>query len=90
MEAAGGAVDADGDGDGFEQAGCDEAGGSTGEVVDRVGGLQRSDALLVAESEERVGECGALLWGVDLCGDAGERVPSPVGIVLGDRFAEAL
>lgn len=46
--------------------------------------------MLVAELDDRVRERRALLWGVDLCGDSGERVPSPVGIVVGDRFAESL
>jgi hypothetical protein len=39
VEAAGGAVDAGLDGDGFEQAGGDEAGGWGVEVEQRVGGL---------------------------------------------------
>ena len=66
MEAAWGAADADGDGDGFEQAGGDEAGGSGAEVQQRVGGLAAVEAALVAEADDRVGEPGALLWGVDL------------------------
>ncbi len=90
MESAGGAAGADGDGDGFDQAGADEAGGWAGEVVDRVGGLERFDALLVAQGEERVGELGALRGCVDLRGDGGERVPAPVGIVVRDRFTESL
>ena len=68
MEAAGGAVGADWDGDGFEQAGGDEAGGVGVEVEERVGGLAAADAALVAESDDRVGESGALLGGVDLFG----------------------
>ena len=51
----GGAVDADGDGDGFEEAGADEAGGAAVEVEERVGGLAAVDAVLVAESDDRVG-----------------------------------
>ena len=66
MEAAGGAAGADGDGDGFEEAGGDEAGGSAVEVEERVGGLAAVEAALVAELDDRVGEAGALLWGVDL------------------------
>jgi hypothetical protein len=48
LEAAGGAGDADGEGDGFEQAGGDEAGGAAVEVDDRGGGLSAGDAVLVA------------------------------------------
>ena len=48
------------------------------------------DAALVAESDDGVGESCPLLWGVDLPGDGGERVPAPVGVVVFDRFAEAL
>ena len=90
MEAAGGAVDAGGDGDGFEQAGGDESGGSAAEVEQRVGGLAAVEAALVAEADERVGQSCPLLWGVDLFVDGGQRVPSPVGVVVLDRFAQAL
>lgn len=48
LEAAGGAAGADGDGDGFEQAGGDEAGGSAVEVEDRGCGLAAVDAVLIA------------------------------------------
>ena len=58
-----------GDGDGFEQAGGDEAGGAAVEVEERVGGLAAVDAALVAESDDRVGESCPLLWGVDLLGE---------------------
>ena len=90
MEAAGGAVDAGGDGDGFEQAGGDQAGGVGAEVQQRVGGLAAVDAALVAEADDRVGQSCPLLWGVDLFVDGGERVPAPVGIVVFDRLAQAL
>jgi len=90
MEPGGGAVDADGDGDGFKQAGADEAGGAAVEVEEGVGGIVTAEAALVAESDDRVGELGALSGGVDLFGDGGERVPAPVGIVVFDRFPEAL
>jgi hypothetical protein len=90
VKAARGAADADGDGDGFEEAGADEAGGAAVEVEECVGGLAAADAVLVAESDDGIGESCPLLWGVDLLGDGGERVPAPVGIVAFDRFAEAL
>jgi hypothetical protein len=90
VEAGWGAAGADGDCDGFEEAGGDQAGGGAVEVEERVGGLASVDAVLVAESDDRVGELGSLLWGVDLFGDGGERVPAPVGVVVFDRFAEAL
>jgi len=48
--------------------------------------LLACDASLVAEFDQRVGELGALLWGVDLFGHGREGVPSPVGVVF-DRFA---
>jgi hypothetical protein len=60
------------------------------EVKQRVGGLAMTDPALVAESDDRVGESCALLRGVDLFVDVGERVPAPVGVVTLDRFAEAL
>jgi len=60
------------------------------EVEERVGGLPASDPVLVAQSDDRVGESGALLGGVDLSVDGGERVPAPVGIVVLDRFAQPL
>ena len=60
------------------------------EVEDRGGGLAVVDAVLVSEAGQRVGEFGSLLGRVDLGGDGGERVPSPLGVVFGDRFAEAL
>ena len=41
-------ADADGDGNGFEQAGSDEAGGASVEVQEGVGGLAAVDAVLVA------------------------------------------
>ena len=83
-------LDADGEGDGFEQAGGDEAGGAAVEVEQRVGGLAAVDVVLVAESDDRVGESCSLLGGVDLLVDGGERVPAPVGVVVFDRFAQAL
>jgi hypothetical protein len=46
--------------------------------------------VLVAELDDRVGESCPLLWGVDLLVDGGERVPAPVGVVVFDRFAQAL
>jgi hypothetical protein len=49
--------------------------------------LTASDALLVAEGDDRVSESGALLWGVDLLGDRGQRVPAPLGVVVLDGFA---
>jgi hypothetical protein len=85
VEAGGGAADADGHGDGFEQAGGDESGRSGAEVEQRVGRLAAVDAALVAEVDDRVGQSCPLLWGVDLLVDGGERVPSPVGIVVLDR-----
>ncbi len=90
MQAAGGAAGADGDGDGFEQAGGDESGGAAVEVEECVSGLAVVDAVLVAESDDRVGESGSLLWGVDLVGAGGEGVPAPVGVVVFDRFAQAV
>jgi hypothetical protein len=90
LEAAGGAVDADGDGNGFQEAGGDESGGAAVEVEERVGGLAAVDAVLVAESEDRVGESCSLLWGVDVLVDGGECVPAPVGVVVFDCFAESL
>lgn len=90
MEAAGGAADADRDGDGFEKAGGSESGGAGAEVEERVCGLAAVDAALVAESDDRVGEACSLLWGVDLVVDGGERVPTPVWVVVFDRFAESL
>jgi hypothetical protein len=45
---------------------------------------------LVAYSDDRVGEPGALLGGVDLLMDGGQRIPAPLGIVVFDRFAQAL
>ena len=59
------------------------------EVEERVGGLAAVDAMLVAESDDRVGESCSLLWGVDLLVDGGECVPAPVGVVVFDCFAEA-
>jgi hypothetical protein len=41
-------VGADGDGDGFEQPGADQAGGWRVEVEQCVGGLAAADATLVA------------------------------------------
>jgi hypothetical protein len=70
--------------------GADEAGGVAVEVEERVGGLPAVDAALVAQSDDRVGESCPLLRGVDLLGDGGKRVPAPVGVVVFDRFAEAL
>ncbi len=90
MEAAGGAVDADRDGDGFERTGGDEAGGAGVVVEQRVGGLPAVDLALVAESDDRVGGSCPLLGGVDLLVHGGERVPAPVGVVEFDRFAQAL
>ena len=53
----------------------------------RVGGLAAADAAWSRSSDDRVGESGSLLGGVDLLVDAGERVPAPVGVVVFDRFA---
>lgn len=60
------------------------------EVQECVGGLAASDAVSVAEVGDRVGESGALLGGVDLVVEVGERVPAPVRVVVFDRFAEPL
>lgn len=57
------------------------------EVKERVGGLAVTDPALVAESDDRVGESCALLGGVDLLVDVGERVSAPIGVVVFDRFA---
>jgi hypothetical protein len=67
-----GAAGADGDGDGFEEACGDKAGGGAVEVEERVGGLVAVDAVLVAESDDGVGEPRSLLRGVDLFRDSGE------------------
>jgi hypothetical protein len=48
LEAAGGVAGADCEGDGFEQACGDEAGGLAVEVEDRGGGLGATDAVLIA------------------------------------------
>lgn len=90
MEAAGGAAGADCDGDGVGEARGEEVLGSGVEVVDGVGGLGAGQAVLIAESEDRVGEAGALLWGVDLFGHGAEFVPASVGIVVEDRVPEPL
>ena len=90
MESAGGAFGADLDGDGLHQAGGDEAFAVGVEVQKCVGGLAAFDAVLVAEVDDRVGESGALLGGVDLLVEVGERVPAPVRVVVFDRFAEPL
>lgn len=90
MEAAGRAFDADVDGDGLHQAGCDEASAVCVEVQECVGGLAATDPGLVAEADNGVGESGVLLRGVDLLVQVGERVPAPVGVVMFDRFAQAL
>ena len=90
MEAAGCPFDADLDGDGVHQAGGDEASAVGVKVKECVGGLAVGDPVLVAEADDRVGESGALLGGVDLLVKVGERVPAPVGVVVFDRFAESL
>lgn len=90
MEAAGGAVSADLDGDGFKEAGGDQAGAFGVEIEERVGGLPASNPVLIAQSHDRVRESGALLGGVDLQLHSGECVPSPVRVVVLDRFAQAL
>ena len=59
------------------------------EVEQRVRGLAAVESVLVAELDDGVCESGALLGGVDLFVDVGERVPAPVGVVVFDRFAEA-
>ena len=59
------------------------------EVRESVGGLSAADVVLVAEPDDRVGESCALLGGVDLFVNVGERVPAPVGVVVLDRFAQA-
>jgi hypothetical protein len=61
-------------GDGFEQAGGDEAVALAVKVQQRVGGLAADDPALVAYSDDRVGEPGALLGGVDLLVDGGQRI----------------
>lgn len=66
MKAARGAAGAGCDGDGVGEARGEEVLGSGVEVVDRAGGLGAGDAVLIAESDDRVGEAGALLWGGDL------------------------
>jgi hypothetical protein len=90
LEAAGGAAGADFDGDGVDDAGGEESLRACAQVVDGVGGLAGSDSLLVTEDEERVGELGALLWGVDLLGNDRQFVPAVVGLVVGDRVSEPL
>ena len=90
MEAAGGAVGAGCDGDGVGEAGGEEVLGAGVEVVDRVGGLGAGEAMLIAESEDRVGEVGALLGGVDLLGHGAQLFPAAVGIVVSDRALQAL
>jgi hypothetical protein len=60
------------------------------EVEQRVGGLAATDPVLLAELDDGVGEVCPLLWCVDLLVDCGERVPAPVGVVVFDRFAQAL
>ena len=89
-EAARRAVSADSDGDCFEQAGGDEPGALAVEIEKCVGSLSWSDAVLIAETDDRVGESRALLGGVALLVDGGERVPAPVGVVVLDRFAQSL
>jgi hypothetical protein len=84
------AAGADLDGSGVDEAGGEESLGCGAEVVYRVGGLGGSDAVLVSECEERVGEACALLWGVDLVGHDREFVPAVVGLVVRDRVAESL
>jgi hypothetical protein len=83
-------VGADGYRDGFEQGGADQAGGWGVEIKEGVGSLTAPDATLVAERDDCVSESVALLWGVDLLGDRGQRVPAPVGIVILDGLAQAL
>jgi hypothetical protein len=78
------------DGDGFEQAGGDEAVALAVEVQQRKRGLTAADPVLVAEADDGVGESDALLGAVDLLVDGGERVPAPLGVVVLDRFAETL
>ena len=90
MEAGWGAAGADLDSDGVDEAGGEESLGCGAEVVYRVGGLGGSDAVLVLEGEECVGDACALLWGVDLVGHDREFVPAVVGLVVGDRVAESL
>jgi hypothetical protein len=76
--------------DGFEQAGGDEAVAFAVEVQQRERGLPAADPVLVAQPDDGVGESGALLGGVDLFVDGGQRVPAPLGIVVFDCFAQAL
>ena len=90
MEPAWGAVSADLDGDGCEEAGGDQTGAVGVKIEERVGGLAVSDAVLIPELDDRVGKSRALLGGVDLLVHGGERVPAPVGIVVLDRFAQPL
>ena len=68
MQAAGGAAGAGGDGDGVGEASGEEVLGWGVEVVDRLGGLGAGQAVPGAEVEDRVGESGALVGGVDLLG----------------------
>jgi hypothetical protein len=77
-------------GDGFEQAGGDEAVALAVEVQQRKRGLAAADPVLVAEPDDGVGESGALVGAVDLLVDGGQRVPAPLGVVVLDRFAETL
>jgi hypothetical protein len=48
------------------------------------------DAVLVAESDDGVGEPRSLLRGVDLFRDGGECGPAPAGVDVLDCFADAL
>jgi hypothetical protein len=90
FEAAGGAFDAGVNSDGFEQAGGDEAVALAVEVQQRERGLPATDPVLVAQSDDGVGESRALLGTVDLLVDVGECVPAPFGVVVLDRFAQTL
>jgi len=56
----------------------------------RGGGLAARDAVLVAQPDERVGELRSLLKGVDVRGDADQRLDVPVGIVVGDAVEQVL
>jgi len=89
-EAAGGAACADCDRDGVGEAGREEVLGWCVEVVDRVCGLGAGQAAPRAESEDRVGEAGALLWGVDLVGNRAQFVPASIRIVVSDSVPKSL
>jgi hypothetical protein len=52
--------------------------------------LLAADPVLVAQPDDGVGESGALLGSVDLFVGGPQRVPTPLGIIVFDCFAQAL